>query len=372
MSLKQVIGKPSIEELTKEGENEEKEAVSPEEEESQALKALDNSEVSSSESEWDKEDQVDGTETQSSLSTAPCHGEDVDGSEMVTEPNSNVQSPQRQEAGAEDSEDGEEGEDGNSGESGSAAESASTMTPPAPSAYERQRQEMLKQNQEMLAELNISSSVMETPKKKAGPARKRRRSMSISPEFVRRSKRNRKEVKFFSKEDYSNRGMLNKRLQESQKMKNLSLSLDVLDRTLINKLAAECYIKTKKIHSQEMQKVSRGLDANLDSKKQKKNLKQIQKAKELYERQWMPKGSICKLNWTLEVYDKAREETTNEAANSEVYVKEERVELGEQIFDESYTTSLLANAGPKTQPEASEPKVVDLVDEADRDRKSVV
>ena len=186
--------------------------------------------------------------------------------------------------------------------------SANIETPKAdrPTAYETLRQRNLEQNLKELRNqgfsLTFTRQTVREEKKTKSVSKKQK---TPRPEYVRRSTRQRSKVEFYLNEDYSKEGLYERRAKRIQQTRNLTLSLSVLDRTLIDKLAAGSYVRTKKLATIEANKISSSesksrssksdREDQINRKRKRRELKKIEKAVNLYSLTWMPKGARCKL-----------------------------------------------------------------------------
>lgn len=192
-------------------------------------------------------------------------------------------------------------------------------------------------------------------------SKKRKNKIESSPtkesKTVRRSRRQRSQVEFFSQEDYSRDGIAIRKMNKSKKDRTLNLSFTVTKRLLIDKLTAEAYVRTLKLTTTEAKRFQITRDADETSqKKKRKGLKKMQKAVDLYSLTWMPKGARLKITWRMDYFhlNNSPDETEKEdivkqesceigKINAQIpTVKEHRQEFGEEIFHERYLPSVVA------------------------------
>ena len=185
---------------------------------------------------------------------------------------------------------------------GSLKDIVATPSRPAPSCtYELLRQKTVEDNFQQLQRHGLASSII-SPKRKRPTAKRKQPSSNQSP--LRRSSRKKSQVEFFLNEDFSREGTSFKGAKQNQVRKHLKIKLTVLDQTLINKLAAEAFVRTQKLATIEAQKLAEtasGMCMNnhtegvREGKRRRRTKRKVDQALDLYSMTWMPKGTRCKL-----------------------------------------------------------------------------
>ena len=174
---------------------------------------------------------------------------------------------------------------------------------PTPSCpYEVLRQKTLEDNFQELQSQGLASSLISPKQKRPSIAKRKQRTSEPSP--LRRTSRSKARTEFFHNEDFSRSGTSFKRAQQKKVRKHFQVKLTVLAQTLINKLAAEAFLRTQKLATVEAQKLaetasSACMNSNgkrvRKSKPQRRTKRKLDKALDLYSMTWMPKGTRCKL-----------------------------------------------------------------------------
>ena len=170
------------------------------------------------------------------------------------------------------------------------------------SRYELLRQRALADNLQQLQCHGLASSLI-SPKQKRPSTAKQKHPTSVSSP-LRRSSRKKSKVEFFQNEDFSRGRARAKATKQNQVHKHFKVRLTVLDESLINKLAAESFVRTQKLATVEAQKfvetassmcMNNAGERVRESKRQRRTKRKIDKALDLYSMTWMPKGTPCKL-----------------------------------------------------------------------------
>lgn len=175
----------------------------------------------------------------------------------------------------------------------------------SPSDYEQARQKNLKRNLDELKNLgfdltaSLLSPIVAQQKKSNSKSKSRsKRRSSVPTEFLRRSTRSRSKRELFQNQDFSEKAVAKRQLQDKHEIEAVDIRLKLPADVLIDKLTKEAYLK-----SMEMKEArNRALDQAFESLEGKerakiaakrRRLKRIEKFEAEYKLLWLPKGSSC-------------------------------------------------------------------------------
>ena len=173
---------------------------------------------------------------------------------------------------------------------------------PPCSTYELLRQKSLAENLQELQLQGLATNII-SPKQKH-PTAARLKTPASSPSPLRRSSRKKRKIEFFRNESFSRRGASAEVAKQNQVHKYLKVKLTPLDQTLVDRLAAEVYVRvrTMKLATVDAQKFAEtGMGINSagesvrENKRQQRKKRKIDKALDLYVMTWMPKRTRFKL-----------------------------------------------------------------------------